>query len=64
MICFSLSSQISTEKIIYEINKLIEKNIKCKEDADSSVLLISLNKITQVIDAEHKKITHDQTTKI
>lgn len=64
MIYFSLSSQISTEKIISEIKKLIEKNIKSQDDANSSVLVISLNKITQVLDIENKKIAHGQNTKI
>jgi len=64
MICFSLSNPISQDKIIREISKLIENNIKSKEEAESYILTISLSKVSQVFDNNAQRITDAQTTKI
>lgn len=55
-VCFSLSNQITQDKIIKEINNLISKNIKTPEEASRSVLVIKIQKINQVIDFETLKL--------
>lgn len=51
MIIFSLNKQISIEKIIKEIEKLIKKEINSQEKANNSVLKISIQTVV-----EHEEI--------
>ena len=55
-VTFSLNKEISQERIIKEISDLVSKNIKSQSDADSTVLVIRLQKINQIVDAEIPKI--------
>ena len=56
MISFSLKEPISYQKLVQEIDNLIKKQIKNQKQAESTVLVIRLTEITQVIDSEIKKI--------
>jgi hypothetical protein len=53
---FSLSNQITQDRILNQINSLIYKNIKSEEDARSSVLVIKIQKINNTIDFETPKL--------
>ena len=55
---FSLSTQIPQEKIIKEIINLISKNVKSKEEAESSILVIKVQKVSQDLDFEIPKLTY------
>jgi hypothetical protein len=53
---FSLSNQITQDRILKEINSLISKNIKSEDDAKSSLLVIKIQKINNTIDFETPKL--------
>jgi len=53
---FSLSNQITQDRILNQINSLISKNIKSEDDARSSVLVIKIQKINNTIDFETPKL--------
>lgn len=56
MIYFSLGNDISPEKIIRSIQELLNKNIKNKQDAENSFLVVSIKKVSQTIEKEVAKI--------
>jgi|LakMenEpi03Aug12_release.lakeMendotaPanAssembly.Ray.scaffolds.fasta_scaffold231939_3 hypothetical protein len=53
---FSLNNQIPQEKIINSINGLVSKNIKSTQEAESTILVIKLQKISQTYDQEVPKL--------
>jgi hypothetical protein len=53
---FSLSNQITQDRILNQINSLISKNIKSEDDAKSSVLVIKIQKINNTIDFDTPKL--------
>ena len=53
---FSLSNQITQDRILKEINNLISKNIKSEDDAKSSLLVIKIQKINNTIDFDTPKL--------
>ena len=53
---FSLCNEITQEKLVKDINNLITKNIKSDTDAQSTVMVVTLQKISQVIEPELPKI--------
>ncbi len=59
MIYFSLKEPLSYQKICQEIEKLLNKEIKNKKQAESTLLVI---KLSQIIDQEEeiKKLEHEE----
>lgn len=53
---FSLSNQITQDRILREINNLISKNVKSEADAKESLLVIKIQKINNTIDFETPKL--------
>ena len=47
MIAFSLNQEIDPQRLIHSISKLVEKNVSSRKDAESSVLVISIRKVTE-----------------
>jgi len=47
VIVFSLNQEIDPQRLIHSISKLVEKNVSSRKDAESSVLVISIRKVTE-----------------
>jgi len=47
VIAFSLNQEIDPQRLIHSISKLVEKNVSSRKDAESSVLVISIRKVTE-----------------
>lgn len=57
MKCFSLSSgRLDNQKIMESISDLINKNIESQEDAQSSILVLSIKKVSQTVDVSTKSL--------
>ena len=55
MIAFSLGRDINPQEVISGISELIKREVDSQEDANASVLVISISKISQVIDSFETK---------
>jgi len=55
MIAFSLNKDLDPQKLIQSIVKLIEDNVSSQEDADSSVLKISISRVANVVEPNEQK---------
>jgi hypothetical protein len=54
-IAFSLNQEIDPQRIIHSISKLIEKKISSKEDADSCVLVVSIARVSNIVEFNQTK---------
>lgn len=54
IIAINLKNQIEPQKLIKGIVELIQKNVKSKEDAESSVLTIQISRISKIIDPSNE----------
>lgn len=50
MIAFSLNRDIDPQDIIRGVTKLIQREVSSQEEAESSVLVISISKVQQAVD--------------
>lgn len=57
MIVFSLKDPVSCEKICSKINKMIQEEIKNKEQAEKSYLVITLKEVVLEVSDEQLKIS-------
>jgi len=48
MLCYNLSHDISTERIIKDISLLLKKNIKGPEDLTKKVLFITIKEVQEI----------------
>lgn len=59
MLCYNLSHDISTERIIKDISLLLKKNIKGPDDLTNKILFITIKDVTEISSTPLLEHKHD-----